>query len=520
MSQTTSSPPTPEVDSSHSSSSNQNIITAAKGGGIAFIGKLFNYGSSLIFSIIIGRLLGAEQFGLYSLALSVTGFLAIFSYLGMTSGIARYVSIAYAEKDDAKIWGTIQLGIGIPILLSILMTIVLFIAGDYVSNTIFEEPALLPVLQIVTLSIPFMAFTRLLAVVAQGFKQLQYEVYTLDVSFNVIKLVLTVLLLIVGFGVTGVAASYLVGWVIAFFMFLYFVHRLFPLNRPVNSADRNIQELYGFALPLYLSKLIGSFGGRLETLALGIFGVVADVGVYTAILRVSEVGNLFFASLRRISVPVISELYSQGKYDELKTYYQTITKWSITFNLPIFLTIVLFGRPLLSIFGSDFTVGEFGLIILASGNLFHAATGVCGVVINMSGYSKLSLVNSIIYLISTIILDLLLIPQYQLLGAAWAGALTVILNNILRLIQVYFIIPGLLPFNKSLIKPLFAGLVAVGFTYLLTLNVLIDFPFWQFLILAPTMAIIYIGMIWALKLSDEDQLILDKMLVRFKLKRK
>lgn len=512
--------PTQAVDQASSAESDQNIIIAAKGGGIAFAGSLFNYGSSFVFSIIVARMLGAEQLGLYSLALTITGFLSAVSFLGLNGGLLRYIPIAKRERNKAKIWGTIQIGTVIPTLVGLLLMFVLLLTVRPVSIEWFDAPALIPILWLAAFTIPLHTLAICLSNVAQAFKHFKYQVYALDIAFNLAKLVLTVIFLVVGLGVMGVIGAYLAAWIISLVMLVYYVHRIFPLNRPINSAERHTGEMFHFSLPLHISRLLNTFGGNLETLVLGVFGIVADVGVYSAILRLSAIGNLFFSALRNISVPLISELYSQEKYDELGRLYQAVTKWSIMFNYPVFLTILVFSRPLLSIFGDDFTVGATGLVILAASNLFNAATGTCGVVINMSGRTKLSLVNSVIYLVTTIILDLLLIPRFQLIGAAWAGALTIVINNLIRMIQVYFIINGLLPFNLTFLKPIAAGLVAAGLVYLLNTLFLVDSPLLQFIIFTPILWGVYTGLIWVFRLSAEEQMILDKLKKRLFKKRK
>jgi O-antigen/teichoic acid export membrane protein len=494
----------------------RNIITAAKGGGIDFAGTLFANAIGFLLSIVLARLLGAEQLGLYFLASAVVAVLVAVSFLGLDGGISRFVPIALAQRDKARVWGILQIGIGVPVLLSLTLAFILLFAAEFLANRVFNEPSLAPVLRLFSLVIPRMVLARCLALVAQGFKRLQIEAYSKSIAGTLIRVVLSVILLVLGFGVMGVVFAQLVAVTATTAMLLYFVRRLVPLNRSLMSAHRNIGEMFRFSLPLYFSRLLNKFGGSFETLVLGSFGVAADVGVYSAVLRISGVGNMFFGSVKKTSTPVISELHSQGKYGELERFYQTTTKWAIMFNLPIFCTILLFADPLLSIFGTDFTVGAMGLIVLGAAALFNAGTGACGTVVNMTGHSKLSSVNSIIYLSVTLILDFLLIPRWGLIGAAWAGALTVVINNTLRLIEVYFLIPGLLPFNRSFLKLPAAGLMAVGLTYLLTRLLPIDLPLLQFAIMAPIMWAFYIIAILMLKLSDEERLILNRLQSRLR----
>ena len=504
-----------QIDQFKRYESDQNIITAAKGGGITFAGKLITYAFSFIFSVIVARMLGAEQLGLYMLSLTVATVVVGISFLGLDGAMDRYIPIMRKNRDKAGLWGVIQIGTGIPSLVSLFLTAVLLIFAEPLAAQI-GEPAILPVLRLTALTIPFSVLTSCLSAITQGFKQMQYDVYSQDITFNLVRLILSVILLVVGLGVMGVTFAYVIATLIAFTLSLYYAHRLFSLKRPLNQAKRNVRELFRFSIPLYFSRLLNQFGGQFETLVLGFLGIVADVGIYATILRLSVIGNLFFSSMRKISTPLISELYSQGRHEELKRLYQTTTKWTLIFNLPIFLTFLLFSNPLLSIFGKDFTAGTTGLIILAAAALFNAATGACGTVINMTGYSRLSLINSIIYLVTTIMLDFLLIPRWQLIGAAWAGALTIVINNTLRMIEVYFLIPGLLPFNLSFLKLIYASLVSIGLTYFLIRLTALELPFIQLIVFVPILWISFVGMIFLLKLSAEDRLILEKLRRRLK----
>lgn len=496
------------------------IITAAKGGSITFAGKVIMYVISFGFSVSVARFLGAEPYGLYKLAITIITILVAVSFFGLDGGLVRFLAIARKEKNEAKVWGLMQIGTGIPLLISLFLSAVCLIFAGPIVTDIIQKPEMLPVLRVGVLAIPLAVLLNSLAAIAQGFKAVQYITYAQDIGFNVIKLVLSLGLLLLGFGVLELTVAYALSTAVAAFWMLYYVHRLFPLNRRNAAAQRNTREIFNFSIPLYLQRMLNRFGGDFEILFLGFFGVLADVGVYGAILPLSAIGNMALDSVRKISEPIISELHSQGDIGALKRFYQTTTKWALSFNLPIFLTIVLFADVLLGIFGKEFTVGAAGLIILAAGVLFNVASGTCGTVINMTGYSRLGLLNSAVYLLTTIALDFLLIPQWQLLGAALAASLTILINNLLRLGEVYLLFNRLVPFNKSFAKPLAATLLAGGSTYLLIHFVWIGQPVLQFLAFAPLMWLLYGICIFAFGLSEDDRQILGKLMNRPKLKRK
>jgi len=464
----------------------------------------------------MARYLGADDYGGYKLCITLVTVLAAVSTLGLNGGITRFIPMARNDSDSAKIWGIVQIGIGIPFLLGLIITLLVFPSTGIISKQLFSKPELSVILKYSILGLPFLILVNGFSAMVVAFKNIGYSVIAKDFAFNLIKLILALTAILLGFGVKGVTIAYVISVFLTVIIFLYFAGKTFSLKRPWTSAIRPSREIFNFSLPLFFTILLNRFSSNFETIILGFFGVLAEVGIYSIILNLSSIGKMGFEALRTISSPIFAELHSQGKINELKQYYQTITKWSFTFNLPIFLTICLFSENLLIIFGEEFALGKMGLIILASGVLFDALTGACGAVIKMSGYSKVNLIISIFYLTTTIILDFILIPKYGLLGAAWAGALTIVIGNILAASAAYFLIDKLLPFDKSILKPILASLIAGLTTYYLSTVVLTNHPILQLVVLATLMWGIFLLIIFLLKLSHDERMLLKGLVYKFR----
>ena len=489
----------------------RNVLTAARGAGITFVGKVVNNLLSLAFVFLLARWLGAEQYGLYRLAVTVVVIVSGACMLGMDAGIKRYIAIARKQRDKERIKGVVQLGIGIPGLVSLVISLIVLLLADPLCTHLFNSPALIPVLRICTLAIPILVIAQSFSCIAMAYKRVEYDAYTQDIGMEAIKVALSFVGIMLGFGIMGVSIAYVAAAVIALIPLIYLVHRLFPLRGIFEPAERNTREILGFSFPIFLSTMVNQFGRRLETLVLGMFSIVANVGIYSAMLSISSVGSIANIALRGIATPIIAELHSQGKIDDLRKFYQTITKWSMTFNLPVFLVILLFNENLLQILSPEFTVGAFGLIVLAFGNLFDASTGVVGIMISFTGHSKVTLYNSLAYLGASIILDLWFIPKWGLVGAAWAGSLTIIIVNLLRLVQVYFLIDRTSPFDRTYLKPLAAFGIAGAVTYALRGIVLVDHPLVQCIVLSLVMVGLYAFVVYKLKLSHEDKLVVERI---------
>jgi O-antigen/teichoic acid export membrane protein len=503
------------ADAASPARANRNVLTAAKGGGIVFAGSLFTYGVRFFIGLLLARLLGAEQLGLYDLALTAATVAAGLTQFGFKAALVRYVSLFASRKDREGLWGTLQIGLGLPALLSLPMVAGLYFLAVPIADGIFQEPRLVPLLRLASFIIPFLTLPDLVAAATQGFKKMQYTVIGQNISEPVVRLLLLAALALTGLTAAKAVTAFGLAMGMVTFLLIYFLHKLFSLRRPLRAARHEFTEIFRFSLPVYLSALIGTFGGNVQTVLLGALNTVTTVGVFAVATRVNLIGSMFHQSVVTSSRPIVSELYGQGEREQMKQFYQTITKWTFTVNLPMFLITFLFATPILSIFGESFVGGGGALVILAWANLVDASTGICGVLLDMSGNTSFKLVNSVVTMFATLGLNFLLIPTWGLLGAAVASLVAVALINLLRLLEV-FILLRMLPYNLTFVKPILAGLAAwavawaVGHTFATQVNV--------FYVLGniALLVAIYGGVILLLGLSQEDRAVLASVTGRMR----
>lgn len=496
------------IPPSQSQKSDRSILLAAKGGSVTFAGSLFAYGIRFIIGLVLARWLGAEQLGLYTLSLSAMTVAVGLAGLGLDPALVRFVAVYVKRRDPARIWGTLQVGLGLSMIVSLGVGIGFFVLAPLIAVRFFDDLRLIPLLRLGGLIIPFSILASMLAAATQGFSKMQYTAIASDIAQPVFKLVsLVAVAMMVGLSAVNALGIYALSIAVVFTMLFFFLNRLFDLRRPLYTAQRNFREMLSFSLPVYGTRLIKTFRGNIQTLLLGSFQAITSVGLYSVASRVNMVGLMFHQAVATTSQPIVSGLYDQGKKEQLSRFYQTMTKWTFTVNLPIFLVLQLFPGTILAIFGKEFVGGALALTILAWGNLIEAATGICGVVIDMTGRTKLKLLNVIVLSFVSIGLNLILIPRYGIVGAAIASISATLVVNLLRVGQVY-VLYRLQPYNLSFLKPVVAGLVALGSTWALSLLLptgtnLIFIGLNIILIMA-----VYVGMILLLGLSQEDKAIL------------
>ena len=497
----------------------QNITTAAKGGGLVFIGSIFQNGTRFLIGVLLARLLGANQLGLCNLTLTAAEFATGLAVLGLDVATVRYVALYAGRRDEKGIWGVIQVALGGATILSLVAGIGLYLLADPIATQLFNEPRLEPLLYFAAILIPLLGLNDILAAALQGFKKMQYMVIAQNVVQPLVRLALIIFIaILIGLTAKRAIIVYILANTASSILFLYFLHRHFSLKRPIRTARRNPREMLNFSLPVYLSNLIGAFGSNIQTVLLGTMSTIANVGIFAVATQVNLVGKLFHTAVVTSSMPIISELYDLGDRERLGRFYQTVTKWTLTVNLPLFLVVIIYPMPILSIFGESFVGGTTALVLLAWANLINVATGICGAMLDMTGNTKLKLFNSVVAVSLTLTLNIILIPHWGLVGAAVAALVAAAVVNFLRLTEV-FILFKLLPYNLSFAKPIFAGVVALwvsgGLRSLQASEMNIVFIFVDILIILA----VYGGMILLLGLSPEDRLVLNGIGRRLKVMR-
>jgi O-antigen/teichoic acid export membrane protein len=492
----------------------QNILFTAKGGSITFTGKIFEYIIRFIFSILVARWIGAEQYGLYTLGLTVIPIASMLSLLGLQTGVVAFLAPAIREKDGSRIWGIIQVCAGLPTLLSILFGLALFLFSEPVAVLGFHDPRLVPLLKIVSVAIPLEAIDFIAYQIIISYKAPKYSVVASNIFLPTAKLLLTIVFLALGLGVFGVVLAHVLASAFGLTLILYFVRALLPPKQYFMSAKRNTGALLRYSLPVHMGWVLNTIRGTLETLVLGFVGLTTGVGVFAIAQRLSSMGTLLFLSVGNISTPMIADFYNHAEFEQLKRLYQTTTKWVLMFNIPLFLTFVFFSKPLLNIFGGDFTLGQSALIVLAVGNLVYTGTGIGANILDMTNHTKFNSANSAFMVVLTILTDLIFIPLWGVIGAAAASALSTVIVNLVCLFEVYYLLK-IIPYGKDILKPIIAGSITTVIIY--GVSLFLDLPPLPQLFLGSTaLWLLYFVILSRLGLSEEDTLILSKLLSRLK----
>jgi len=172
----------------------------------AFIGIVTASLAHFILRIVLGRELGAEGLGVYTLAFTVYLFGMQFAAFGIGSALTKYVAEFFDDQDTIRNY--VSSGMTSSIITGTLMGIVLFFLAPYIAVSFFHVPELEPLVQLTALCYPFIAIQKAVLGTLNGFRKMHLYAL-LNIIQNVTVVVASIaLVLLFGMGVMGAVIGF------------------------------------------------------------------------------------------------------------------------------------------------------------------------------------------------------------------------------------------------------------------------------------------------------------------------
>ncbi len=421
---------------------------AVKNSIFQFSTTLVAKAGSLIFTIIIARLLMPELFGLYSLALSTIILFASFSDLGVSQALIRYASklLGKNKKKKAKAYA-LYLG-KIKFILILATSLILLISAKFVSENYYHKPIFLALIagSIYILFSGFLGFINSLFFSVNKFKYPFFK----EILFQILRLIivpLSILLLIKSSSNASILFVIILSLSFAYLIALIFMLILmkkkigFLKEKPSTLSKKEKRQLLAFTLPLSAMALSGIFFGYIDMIMLGRYVASEFIGYYRAAF--SLIGALIpLIGFSGALFPVFSRL--KGK--RLERGMKKSIKVVLLISFILFLGTLLFSSIIIKIiFGANYSQSinilrllSVLLLVIPLSALYNSYLISCGKTKLIAGLLIFSTIINIILNYVFIIYGLRFGMMQAVLGAAIA-----------TIISRFIYLGGLIVFRKS-----------------------------------------------------------------------
>jgi O-antigen/teichoic acid export membrane protein len=236
-----------------------------------------------------------------------------------------------------------------------------------------------------------------------------------------------------------------------------------------------------------------------------IFEGLEKTGIYAIALYVGSVILVPKKSLAKISLPIISNSFKNNNLQHIGKIYKQSATNQFLLGFLIYIGIIANLDNLYSLLPEEFKSGSIVILIIGLANLFDMINGANGQIVITSKYYRFDFYSSMILVVTSAVLNYLLIPKFGLTGAAIATASAIFIYNLVKTIFVWVKLE-IQPFSWRLLSIIGIGLIVLYASYYLpfTFNL-----FFDILIRSALITLVYGLCIWKLNLSEEINLIIN-----------
>ena len=402
--------------------------------------------------LLLVRTLTVEEYGLFFAVFTFVIFFATFRGLGISSGLVRYL----AEYNTKKKYGAIKsLILGstlLQLIVSLLVVVVMWALAPWLAETYFGHEEAVWLLRLLSFYLPLsIAFTNIKAIL-NGLK-LNKWLASAELIKNTLVLAIIAISLYLGARLYAPAYGYLLALVVFFFIFLLVILKNHSFwKHKITGFYAENKKLVLFSLPLIFTSVGSLFITYFDTLILTGFDTLTAVGVYNIVYPSALMLGMIGVALGTILLPIMTELWSENKKNEIIKAFRVIYKYLLVVCMPVLLVLMILARPAIRIlFGEDYILGVVAFNILLVAAFFKVVMTVNYRTLIGLDESKNIMSIYAVGAISNVLLNLVLIPLYSINGAAIATTTSFFLMLVMSFIYLRKKVLVQIPYAQSIV---------------------------------------------------------------------
>ena len=388
--------------------------------------------------VLLARILGVADYGLFSYARGWATVLGLPALLGLDKLLVRDVAIYAAREDWGHARGLLHRSDQLVLTLSLLLASLLL--GITALANRAAEPAFMLVFAVVIAGLPF---SRLLALRSSALRALQRIPESQAPSLVVQPLAVLVLIGIAAwsgggrFGPVHAAAIQLAAAVTAFLLSVRLLAEHLP--GPIRSASPRYDTRRWIMAGIPMMAVAGmmALNQRIDLLMLGILRSRTEVGLYSVASRGATLIPFLLMSANVALASRVAVLHSRKETARLQALLVRSARIIFLGTVPIATALIVMGHWFLLVFGRDFVAARPALTILCFAQLFNTAAGFVGLLLMMTGHERSSAAGMAVTVALNIGMNALLIPAYGIVGAGIATGCSIIVWNVILSVVAY-----------------------------------------------------------------------------------
>lgn len=448
--------------------------------------------------------LGSKLQGLIIALLAISNLVQPFISFGTQHAVIRYYS-KYNKKSEKD--GLLTLSILIPLVIVLLFIPIFFAYYDQIRQYLFQSDQ----------SLSRYAYVILYIAVSTSFFEVFYSwlrVKLKSVFGNFLKELYPRLL------ISFLLISYSIGTLdfenfVLFLIYGYYLRLIviiiysFIVIKPRLNLNfkKDFKEIFKYCLLIFLSGAASSIILDIDKSMLSSILTVENVAYYSVAVFIAAVIEIPGRAMFQILSPVVADAINKNHYKKLESLLKKSSTNLVLVASLFFLLINLSLDDFYEMLNQDgYSIGIPIVIIVSFGKLYSMSIGCINNIISNSKYYYYTFWFSLFSSVLAVVLNIYLISEYGIVGAAYA---TLIVLAIMNSLKIYLVKSkfNIHPYSKDTIKII----ILSGIAYIIFSNLQLDFqPFINITVKSTLILILYTLSAYIFRLSDDVNIFIDK----------
>lgn len=398
--------------------------TLIRGGFWSLIINAINKALMLIIGVLLIRILGRTQYGIYSYFLSLISLLIIPVEYGISNLIIRETARLETKQRADKIIGVWRWSfiVTLVVSLSIIGLIILFLVAW--GKSVLNEYQLLTIVWAMPLLV-LQSMVHIINAAMRGMKKIILGQLTdiivipfLFINFFLLSTIIFPDQLSSAFAMTLRVMSTLVAFLISIIMLI----KITPKSVFNSSPTYEVRKWILSVIPFGLSTGLNMVKNHASIIIMGFYVISAQIASYQVAVSTAALAALVLHSMNMLLAPQFASFYVNNEIKKLQKLITFSSRGVFFFNLVITIVFVGYGKEILMfVFGPETVDAYPALLVLLVGQLVNSFMGSVAFLLNMTGYEKdvMKIVG-----ISTglnILVTFLLTPNFGIIGTSIAN---------------------------------------------------------------------------------------------------
>ena len=434
---------------------------------IVAAGTAYRQCISFVSGLVVARVIGAAEYGIFNLARNLVETTAIFTRLGLDLGLQRYFGETRLQDAGPRVTVLRRVRLLAAFAALIPLIAVALGLGTALETHVYRHANFAAVLLCLALALPFLTDMWVLGGAYRGILKLSPPVLAESILLPTIRLAVIILLFLAGWRLWAVAVGTTLGSVAAAAFLARRARSDFPRGAPAGPQPwSEAYRVVGYSSVLAGCMIVTALTQNMDIFVLGHFATAQDLGQYSLVKTLLVITGVFGAACGQGTEALVADRHARGDFDGMVRVMSLNARLIALFTVPVCAVFLFWGAELALLFGPSFAVSQAVVAWLAVAPLVSMIFWPTACALSMTGRHFLELRILAGGLVIAALLCWFAVPAYGQLGAAVATCVSVVIVNLARIAFVRRAI-GRFPFGADLFVIVAAGVALAGCSQLI-----------------------------------------------------